>query len=78
MKEKKKPRGRPKVQSERVMVSRRFNRAIWERFQAYVEGVSPRTTDTAVLELAMQEFLDRKEFLFIPPLPQIPPAEGQG
>lgn len=64
MTDKKPQRGRPKGSGSgrrKTMLSRRIDAELWERFQAYVETVVPRSTDTAVLELALVEFLERKE-----------------
>jgi len=47
--------------SERVMVTRRLPRALWERVQAHADSIEPRTTDTAIMELALREYLDRNE-----------------
>jgi hypothetical protein len=51
----------PGGESARVMVTRRLPRELWTRLQAYVDGIEPRTTDTAIIELALREYLDRHE-----------------
>lgn len=64
MADKKRPIGRPRGSGsgrEKAMVSRRIDAELWGRFRAYVETIVPRTTDTAVIELALQQFLDREE-----------------
>lgn len=53
--------GRKKAGYDRAMVSRRLRRELWERFQLYCEYHVPRTSDTAMLEAAIQEYLDRHE-----------------
>jgi len=61
MKPSKKTNAAPAVESERVMVTRRLPRALWERVQAYAARIEPRTTDTAIMESALREYLDRHE-----------------
>jgi hypothetical protein len=41
------------------MISRRISRPLMERLRAYVASVKPATTDTAVIELALEEYLDK-------------------
>ena len=43
------------------MVSRRLRRDLWERFQTYCEWHVPRASDTAILEAAIVEYLERHE-----------------
>ena len=58
--------GRKKRADETKMLGLRVNAALWERFQEYVEdrkrsGELPRMSDTAMLELVVYEFLERKQ-----------------
>jgi hypothetical protein len=48
-----------KTTTERVMVCRRLPRQLWTSVQDHVTTVLPRTTDTAILELALAEYLER-------------------
>jgi predicted transcriptional regulator len=43
------------------MVTRRLPRELWTRLHNHVASIQPRTTDTAIMELAIQEYLDRHE-----------------
>ena len=43
------------------MVSRRLDAELWEAFQAYVRGLQPRSSDTAVLEMLLRDFLTRAD-----------------
>jgi hypothetical protein len=63
MARKKSDRNEPTVAAEpdKVMVSRRLPRYLWTRVQTYVATIQPRTTDTAIVELALMEYLDRNE-----------------
>jgi len=62
MSEKKRSRGRPSGTSRRTtMVSRRLDAELWEAFQAYVRGLQPRSSDTAVLEMLLRDFLTRAD-----------------
>jgi hypothetical protein len=45
----------------RVMVTRRLPRDLWTRLQSYVASIEPRTTDTAIIELALKDYLDKHE-----------------
>jgi hypothetical protein len=59
---KKKTRGRPVGSGsgrQTEMLSRRIDADLWRRFRDYVETIVPRTSDTAVLELAIEQFLER-------------------
>jgi hypothetical protein len=49
------------AESDKVMVSRRLPRALWQRVQDYSATITPRTTDTAIMELALEEYLERNE-----------------
>lgn len=44
-----------------IMVSRRIPVAVWQRFRRFCDYHVPRTTDTAILISAMEEYLDRHE-----------------
>ena len=44
---------------DRLMVSRRLPRLLWSQLQEHVATIVPRTTDTAVLELAIVQYLER-------------------
>jgi hypothetical protein len=59
MNKRKPPRKAGRPAADKVMVSRRISRPLWERLQAYAAGLKPVATDTAVLELALDEFLTR-------------------
>jgi hypothetical protein len=48
-------------ESSRVMITRRLPRQLWDRLQTYAASFTPRTTDTAIIELALTEYLDRHE-----------------
>lgn len=48
-------------QPERIMFARRLPLELVERFQRYVDSLIPRTTDTAVLEMILAEYLDQHE-----------------
>ena len=50
-----------KKEDGRVMISRRIGVNLWERFRHFCEYHVPRTTDTAMLELALWEFLERRQ-----------------
>ena len=43
------------------MLSRRIPAPLMERFKHYCEHHVPRVTDTAILEAALEEYLDRHE-----------------
>lgn len=53
--------GRPKKTDNRVSINRRLPRHLWARVQAFADSRSPRCTDTAVMEAALIEYLDRRE-----------------
>lgn len=64
MAEKKKRIGRPPGSGDgrrKAMLSRRIDAELLEQFKAYVQSIVPRTTDTAVLELALAEFLQNRK-----------------
>ena len=42
------------------MFSRRLDAGLLADFQAYVRSLEPRTTDTAVLEMVLRDFLRQK------------------
>jgi hypothetical protein len=52
---------RPSEPTNRVMVTRRLPRDLWTRLQNYVASIEPRTTDTAIIELALKDYLDKHE-----------------
>ena len=64
MSDPKRPRrsaGRPaQRQGPTAMFSRRLDAGLLADFQAYVRGLEPRTTDTAVLEMVLRDFLRQK------------------
>ena len=45
----------------RPFLTRRLPLVLWERVQAHADSIEPRTTDTAIMELALREYLDRHE-----------------
>ncbi len=47
--------------ADKVMVSRRINRQLWQRLQDYAAGLRPVVTDTAILETALEDYLDRMQ-----------------
>jgi hypothetical protein len=49
------------VETDKLMVSRRLPRSLWKRVQDHVNTIQPRTTDTAIMELALEEYLARNE-----------------
>lgn len=61
MSQEKKPRGRPIGSGKggkRVVFSRRIDAELLREFQEYVDGLQPRTSDTAVLEMWLRRCLD--------------------
>ena len=53
--------GRPRGETERITVSRRVDKALWERLQRFAANQDFETTDRAVLERAIEFFLDHHE-----------------
>lgn len=51
--------GRKKRLREVVTFSRRLDREIVERFKAFTDTLTPRVSDTAALEAAMVEYMER-------------------
>lgn len=47
--------------TDRVMISRRLPIELWERFRLYCEYHVPRVSDTEMIEVAMEEFLEKRE-----------------
>jgi hypothetical protein len=56
----KKPRrkpGRPQGRTPSVTIFARINPELAKVLQAYIDGVKPKTTTTAVVELALERYL---------------------
>jgi hypothetical protein len=39
-----------------------YPRELWDHLEAYFTTIEPRTTDTAIMEFALKEYLDRHDY----------------
>lgn len=53
--------GRPRKPVQRITVSRRVRSDLWARVEQFAASCSPPSSGQAVLELALEEYLDRNE-----------------
>lgn len=53
--------GRPGVPGGKSPLTRRIRTELLERVREYGERSSPRVTDTAIIEAAIEEWLDKHE-----------------
>jgi hypothetical protein len=49
------------VRRNKIKRSYYFSADLLDRLQAYAATITPRTTDTAIMELALEEYLERNE-----------------